>query len=99
MQGKRRLSSGGVSLFGVLDALDLKRGTLSILVIVGAVLFIERFFHILNRATHDSAYKDVAKSIEKELMVVGTMAFVFKCVVNSTSFLSYEWYIALEYAG
>ena len=37
-------------------------------------------------------------TIQKELTIVGCSAFLFKIVVNSSSFLPSDWYFALEYA-
>lgn len=86
------------SLFGSLSHIDVIDGTLSILIIVVAVLMVEKVFHGLHAITHDTPFADMVSAIEKELMIVGCMAFIFKIIVNTTHFLNEKWLHALEYA-
>lgn len=87
------------SLFGGMTSLDVFIGTMSVIIIVAAVQFVEYLFHILHVITHDTPFNQMVQSIEKELMVVGFTAFIFKIIVNTTAFLELEWFHSLEYAG
>lgn len=92
-------SSSSHSLFGIMVDIRSYTGSISIIVIVFAVLFVEKVFHGLHALTHDTPFQDMVSAIEKELMIVGSMAFIFKVIINTTSFLNEEWLVALEYAG
>ncbi len=87
------------SIFGSLQGLDLVDGTLSILVVIVSVLLLEHLFHQLHSLTHDTPFQDMVSAIEKELMIVGFMAFVFKIIVNSSKLLNSSWLAALEFSG
>lgn len=87
------------SLFGAISYLKIYQGTLSVLIIVVAVLTVEYAFHMLNVITHDTPFNQMVQSIEKELMAVGFTAFAFKIMVDTTHFLDLDWFHALEYAG
>ena len=87
------------SLFGAISGLKIVSGTVAVIIIVGAVQFVEFSFHMLHALTHDTPFEQMVQSIEKELMGVGFTAFAFKIMVNTTDFLDTEWFQALEYAG
>ena len=87
------------TLFGGMTSLDVFVGTMSVIIIVAAVQFVEYLFHSLHVVTHDTPFNQMVQSIEKELMVVGFTAFIFKIIVNTTDFLELEWFHSLEYAG
>ena len=87
------------SPFGGISSLDIMSASIAVIIIVGAVQCIEYLFQRLYLITHDTPFNQMVQSIEKELMVVGFTAFVFKIVVNTTSFLDLEWFHSLEYAG
>jgi hypothetical protein len=104
----RSLSSGGddttateahFELFGGISSLKLMVASVSVIIIVCAVQLVEYLFHHLHLLTHDTPFNQMVQSIEKELMVVGFTAFIFKIIVNTTSFLALEWFHSLEYAG
>ena len=100
----RQLSSEGeetthFELFGGVTSLNILIGSVSVIIIVCAVQLVEYFFHTLHLFTHDTPFNQMVHSIEKELMVVGFTAFVFKVIVNSTDFLKLDWFHSLEYAG
>jgi hypothetical protein len=84
-------------LFGILSTIDPDDGTVSVILIIAAVLATEHVFHGLHRITHDTPFQDMVSAIEKELMIVGCMAFIFKLVVIST-YIDPHWLEALEYA-
>lgn len=89
---------GGHELFGALDHLPVDIATLSMLIIVFGVLLVEMAFHYLGHVTSDTPFESMIHSIEKELMIVGTMAFTFKIILSTTHFFPTEWVVALEFA-
>jgi len=86
------------SIFGSMTHLEPKAGAVSIVIIVVSVILVEMFFGFLNSLTKETPFEDMVLAIEKELMVVGCMAFVFKVIVNVGDFLPMNWFLALEYA-
>jgi hypothetical protein len=86
-------------LFGGMSSLKLMIASVSVIIIVCAVQIVEYIFHSLHLLTHDTPFYQMVQSIEKELMVVGFTAFIFKIIVNTTSFLALDWFHSLEYAG
>ena len=95
----RSLSETSVSLFNTLGLIDPKITMVAIIIIVAAVLTLEGLFHMLNEVTRDTTFHKMVSAVEKELMLVGCTAFIFKIIVNSEIHLSEEYFIALEYAG
>lgn len=92
--------SSSASLFGIISHLDPLIGTISFIVIVGAVLIVEFLFHILHVSTHDTPFQHLIPAVEKELMIAGCTAFTFKIVVNAAdNGLDEMWIECLEYAG
>ncbi len=87
------------SLFGALDSIKPNRFISSLLVVITAVLCVEYVFHVLHLFTEDSPFHKVVRALEKELMIVGCTAFIFKVSINVTHFLSEEWFFALEFSG
>ena len=86
-------------LFGVLDELALIPGSISVILIIFIIFVLERLFETLNKLTDDTPFQTMVISIQKELMIVGCMAFVFKIMIATTDFLNDEWLISLSYAG
>ena len=73
-----------------------------VVIVIGFVLVIDFFFHVLHFLTHESPFNKMINAVEKELMTVGFTAFVFKIIINSTGtadFLSEAWLHAFELAG
>lgn len=96
----RRLNEETSSLFGIISSLDPVVGTLSFIIIVAAVMFVDFAFYGLSLMSHDTPFEQLLPAIQKELMIAGCTAFVFKIIVNaSNNGLSHTWFIALEYAG
>ena len=94
---RRQLS--GTSLFGILVQLDPVKGTLSFLIIVAAVIFVEFLFAGLMMATNDTPFQKLIPCIEKELMVAGCTAFTFKVIINATDGgIDHDWILSLEFA-
>eukprot|EP01034_Spumella_vulgaris_P035430 gene35430-43685_t len=73
-------------------------GTISIIIIIVAILCIQSVFHALHAFTHETSFRHMVTQIENELMIVGCSAFIFKVIVNTTSFLDSHWAHALEFA-
>eukprot|EP01040_Poterioochromonas_malhamensis_P013804 gene13804-15224_t len=95
----RSLSGGGGSLFGIMSELDPVKGTLSFVIIVAAVLFVEFLFEGLMYATNDTPFQKLIPYVQKELMVAGCTAFAFKVIVNaSDNGMDSHWFEGLEYA-
>ena len=86
------------SLFGILSSLDPIICTVSFYLIVVAVLIVEYLFHNMHHLTFDTAFEHLLPAVEKELMIAGCTAFIFKIIVNATQNLNPEWFHSLEYA-
>ena len=92
-------ASGNSSIFGSLWETDITIGSLSILIVIGSVLSVEQTFHYMEHAVHDTPFEDMVHAIEKELMIVGTMAFILKVIIETNSdAIEYEWLHALHFA-
>ena len=90
--------SGGHQLFNALMSIEILIGSCSILLIISFVLTVEFFFEKLNEATEDTPFEELLRAIEKELMIVGTMAFIFKTILSIDLLKDEAWIFALEYA-
>lgn len=73
-------------------------GTVSILIVIVSVIATEAAFESMNHMTAETPFAELVVAIENELMIVGSMAFLFKIIINLTSFINSEWLLALEYA-
>eukprot|EP01031_Cornospumella_fuschlensis_P043472 gene43472-53150_t len=92
-------SSSTPSLFAIVTHLDVNQGTISVIIVVAAVLCVEYMFHLLHELTFDTAFEHLVPNIEKELMIVGCTAFILKIIVTTDSaMISMSWLHALEYA-
>lgn len=87
------------SLFGALSSLDVTLGSTSIFIVVFCVIVCEKIFHASHILTVESPFHTMVLAIEKEMMIVGCMAFFFKIIVGAANNLAYSWVHALEYAG
>lgn len=81
-----------------MNSIDSELLAVAIIIVVGAVLTAEYLFHGLHIFTHDTPFNHLIVAIEKELMVVGCTAFILKVVLNTSDFLEYEVFFALEFA-
>ena len=77
--------------------LDAFVGVASLVIVVCSVLLVEKAFHHLHYIVHDTPFDAMLQSIEKELMIVGTMAFMFKIILNIAK-MPHMWVLALEFA-
>lgn len=91
--------SGGHQLFGSLELLEVDKWSVSLVIVVCSVLLIEGIFHLVHILTEDTPFHKVIVALEKELMIVGVTAFMFKIILNSIANLDVMWKFALEIAG
>lgn len=89
--------SAGLVIFGIQSTIEPWIGTISLVIIVVAVLCTEMFFHHLHKITHDTPFDTMVVAIEKELMIVGCMAFIFKIILQ-TAHIDHMWVLGLEFA-
>ena len=75
---------GGI--FGSMADTDIMVGSVSFLIVICLVLLVENIFHMLEHIAHDTPFEDMVLAIEKELMIVGTMAFMLKLVITTSDF-------------
>ncbi len=87
-----------MQLFGVMSLLPPFEGSVSFIIIIVAVLTVEEIFRRLQTFTEDTPFQGMVTSIEKELMTVGLMAFIFKLITQSTDVIPHNWLLSLEYA-
>ena len=90
-------SSGHPSLFEALSAIHIEIGTYSVLIIIGFIIILKQLIEGMYAFTHDGAFHGMVKKIEEELMIVGSSSFIFKVVLNTTSFGSNKWAYPLEF--
>jgi len=93
----RQLNEGG-RLFGGLDVIQPSILIYSLLIVVFGVMSVEFIFSITHKNTTGTPYDELVTALEKELMIVGCTAFLFKVYLNQDSSLSHEWIFSLEYA-
>ncbi len=89
------------SLFGIAEYISVTTGVAAFFIVMGFILTFEYFFHWLHTRTKDTAFEEMVTVIEKELMIVGSMAFLLKIILSTSDFLkhNYDWLLALEFAG
>ena len=63
------------------------------------VQIVERVFEFLLEITSETPFESVIILIQQELMIVGFTALLFKVIINTTHFLDYTWFFAIEYSG
>ncbi len=73
--------------------------TLMLVIIIVSVNAVEFLFDGLLHLTHDTPFSKMIHAIEKELMIVGFTAFIFKIIINSSDILTGYSLHALEFAG
>ena len=72
--------------------------SISIVIVITAVVLLEKLFHLLHFLTKDTAFSTMILRIENELMIVGSTAFIFRLIVTSYSLSTSEWVDTLNYA-
>jgi hypothetical protein len=90
-------STGHPSLFEALSAIHVEIGTYSVLIIIGFIIILKQIIEGLYAFTHESAFHPMVKKIEEELMIVGSSSFIFKVVLNTTTFGQNIWAYPLEF--
>jgi len=77
---------------------DTLTASVSMIIVILSVLALENIFHLLHFITTDTAFSKMIVRIEKELMIVGSTAFIFRLIVAPTAESSPTWAAALNYA-
>jgi hypothetical protein len=95
--GSGHEAGGHPSLFEALSAIHVEIGTYSVLVIIGFIIILKQILETLYTFTHESAFHGMVKKIEEELMIVGSSSFIFKVVMNTTTFSTNRWAYPLEF--
>lgn len=90
-------AGGHPSLFEALSAIHVKIGTYSVLIIIGFIIILKQMIEGLYTFTHETPFHGMVKMIEEELMIVGTSSFIFKVVINTTTFGENVWAYPLEF--
>lgn len=88
---------GHPSLFEATSAIHVETGTYAVLVIIGFIILLKQIIEALYAFTHESPFHGMVKKIEEELMIVGSSSFIFKVVMNTTTFASNAWAYPLEF--
>ena len=70
--------------------------SISIVIVITAVVLLEKLFHLLHFLTKDTAFSTMILRIENELMIVGSTAFIFRLIV--TPYSNSDWVDSLTYA-
>ena len=86
-------------LFGSANYITADTGTFSFFIVIFTVVCIETVFQFIHKSTTGTAYHEMVTAIEKELMIVGSMAFSLKIIFNTIHFNSPHWVLAIEFAG
>ena len=84
-------------MFGGLGQIQTDLGTIAIILIIAAVLLLEVCFIQLEDSTFDTPFQPMIAAIQKELMIVGTSAFILK-IVAANIIIGEEWLLAIEIA-
>lgn len=87
-----------VPIFGSLGHIELVPGTVSFILILAAIIVTEFVTDTMEEATADTAFHKMALNIEKELMTIGFMSFMFKILLAKQEFEE-SWKLGLEFAG
>jgi hypothetical protein len=88
-----------VQTTGKASSLNNVIGSSAFFIAIGAVVILEKVFHLFHHYTHGTAYYQMLTRIEKELMVVGFISFIFKLILNYYHYLDHSWHVSLEFAG
>lgn len=90
-------------VFGAVAHLNYEEGSFAFFIVIACVVTIETFFHHVHMETHDTPFSDMVSAIEKELMIVGCMAFCLKLMLSTSDLFNSEeghnWLLGIEFAG
>ena len=94
-------AAGHEVLFGKVFQENIHIGTYTsmLAVIIASVIAVDILFHGLFILTDDTPFAKMIHAIEKELMIVGFTAFIFKIIINASNILTGDYLYALEFAG
>ena len=90
-------SSGehAVGLFGSFDYIQPETAAVCFMLVIIVILILEYVFHEIHSLSHDTPFADMISAMEKELMIVGSMAFAFKLFVAKVGF-NHQLHVAVE---
>mmetsp|Transcript_8952 Transcript_8952/g.12245 ORF Transcript_8952/g.12245 Transcript_8952/m.12245 type:complete len:898 (+) Transcript_8952:81-2774(+) len=88
------------SVFGLetLTSLEIKSTALMVLLIIMSAIAIEKAFEVLKVYADGTSFFELLPAAEKQLMVAGITAFVFKVYINSTPNTNSNTIHSLEFA-
>ena len=89
---------GEQSLFGGLETIQPSILIYSLLIVVVGVISLEFLSSVTHKYTADTPYDELVTALEKELMIVGSTAFLFKVFLSHNTVLNHDWVFSLEYA-
>jgi len=88
---------GHPPLFEAVSHLEIELGTWATFVIIGFIILLKNIIGAMHTITHDTPFEGMLTKIEEELMIVGTSSFVFKIVLNTSTFGDNKWAYPLEF--
>jgi hypothetical protein len=83
---------------GNLSSINISYGSLALTIIIASVLWFEHLFEKIKNMTHDTQFQGMVGAIERELMVGGFIAFVFR-LFSGNMHMSEVWHISFEFSG
>jgi hypothetical protein len=81
-----------------MSAIHVEIGTYAVFVIIGIIILLKQLIQLLMALTEDTPFAGMIGKIEEELMIVGSSSFMFKVVLNTTTFSTNKWAYPLEFA-
>ena len=85
----------GGEIFGSFDYIKPETAAICFILVIMVILMLEYVFHEIHSISHDTPFADMISAMEKELMIVGSMAFAFKVFVAKVDF-NHELHVAVE---
>lgn len=86
-----------VPIFGALGHVEPMEGTASFLLIIGLIIFTEFLTEAMESMSKDTPFQKMIYNIEKELMTIGFMSFMFKIFMDKIE-LPEVWKLPLEFS-
>ena len=84
-------------LFMAISSIHIEKGTFSVFIIIAFIIVLKQIIEALYTLTNETPFYVMVTKIEEELMIVGTSSFLFKVILNTTSFENNEWAYPLEF--
>ena len=87
------------SLFGEYDNLPPMISTITFIAVIFSVYLLEYFFDIVEEVTDGTMTGEMLVRMQKELMIVGALSFIFKCILTGTHLHANPYMQGFEFAG